>query len=175
MRAAAMEDFIRGNKDAFGNLSSRSVEALLKRVNEASSSDAKLDNTLKYIEDLLSKKEARDEANKRIEIEDQILKVTSKKAILEKGGRGGMKKSVKKGLKTEEGEITDRLLEIGEFVEKGKSEKTPNPEMEKERIDREIESLESGWQNEEVRRKVEELKERLIELNFANLDKLSIN
>ena len=172
MRAAAMTDFVKGNKGLFKGLNPRTYDSMLKKVAESSTSDAKLDNARTYIEKILGDKEFKEAESRKGKAVEDILKVTSARAVLDKGGRGGKKRSVKRGLKTEDGKITDRLLELGEFVEKGKSDKTKDPMGEMDRIDREIESLEDS-PSEEALRRVEELKERQIELRFSEVDKMS--
>jgi len=109
MRVAAMEDFIRSKQGSLGELSSRATESLLKRVNRASESDAKLDKAEAYIEELINKKEVRQYLEDKAKAVEAIDKLTSPKSILQKGGKRPV---VKGGLKTETGEMTDRLMEI---------------------------------------------------------------
>lgn len=173
MRAAAMEDFIRNKKGKLGGLTSRATEALAKRINRAAESDAKLKAAEEYLEQLVTKKGARETLEAKAKLESDIDNLTSSKKILEKKGKRPI---VKRTLKTKEGEITDRLMEINDLFNTGKSKKTPDVQKEREALSAELDRLARSetLSEAEARREVE-VRDRLLELDVANKEMLSVN
>jgi hypothetical protein len=174
MRAAAMDDFIRGNKGAFKGLNSRAYEAMLKKVAEASTSDAKLDLARKYIEDVLGKQEVRELANEKANIIAQIEKEVGAKAIFEKGARGGQRKRVKSSRRTESSELSQLAEELGQFVKDGKSKRTPNPAAEMDRLLTELDAINKKEKTEADLRRAEDIHERLIQLRFSDIQNVGV-